>query len=47
MEVVSRDAHVAQPMILGVGEVCELAPMFDGGDHLPDAEQRRGESLAN
>lgn len=37
VEIISRDAHVAQPMILAVDEVRELTAMFDGGDHLPDA----------
>jgi hypothetical protein len=37
VEIISRDAHVAQPTILAVDEVRELTAMLDGGDHLPDA----------
>jgi hypothetical protein len=47
VEIISRDAHVAQPMILAVDEVRELTAMFDGGDHLPDAYQDDGEGLAD
>jgi len=49
MEVISRDAYVVQPMVRPsrIDEACELTPMFDGDDHLPDAEQHGGEGLAN
>jgi hypothetical protein len=47
VEIVSRDAQVGQPMVLGIAEVRELTPMFDGDDDLSDVEQGGGDGLAD